>query len=87
MRSRRLVRVGGVELRVALAESTASKVRSVSRQLMGLLGSREASAPAIAALFGRFVGTTSTSDFPSSFISVVRPWPSLSDPPGDQPDG
>ena len=31
--------------------------------------------------------TTRLSDFPRSFISGVRPRPSLSGPPGDQPDG
>src|SRR6266581_5978482 len=37
-------------------------------------------------LFGGFAGTTRLSDFPRSSISGVRPWPSLSGPPGDQPD-
>ena len=46
-----------------------------------------ASAAACAALFGGFAGTTGLSDFPCSSISGVRPQPSLSGPPGDQPDG
>src|SRR5664279_1404125 len=46
-----------------------------------------ASATARTALFGGFAGTTHPSDFPCPFISGVRPQPSLSGPPGDQPDG
>ena len=45
------------------------------------------SAAADAALFGGFAGTTRLSDFPRSFISGVRPQPSLSGPPGNRPDG
>src|SRR5207244_8723882 len=41
------------------------------------------SAAAPAALFGGFAGTTGLYDFPSSFISGLRPWPSLSGPSGD----
>jgi hypothetical protein len=36
------------------------------------------------ALFGGFAGTTGLSDFPRSFISGLRPWPSLSGPSRDQ---
>ena len=39
------------------------------------------------ASFGSFAGTTRPSDFPRSFISGVRPWPSLSGPPRDQRGG
>jgi hypothetical protein len=52
----------------------------------GLLPST-ASATGTPVLFGSFAGTTSPSDFSCSFISGVRPWPSLSGPPGDRPDG
>src|SRR5680860_667472 len=45
------------------------------------------SATADAALFGGFAGTTGLSDFPRSSISGLRPWPSLSGPPGDRPGG
>src|SRR5204863_8284165 len=45
------------------------------------------SATTRAALFGGFAGTMELSDFPRSCISGVRPWPSLSGPSGDQPDG
>ena len=36
-------------------------------------------------MFDGFAGTTGLSDFPCSCISGVRPRPSLSGPPGDQP--
>jgi hypothetical protein len=39
------------------------------------------------ALFGGFAGTTRLSDFPRSSISGAGPWPSLSGPPGDHPNG
>src|SRR5579875_1251924 len=45
------------------------------------------SATTCVALFGGFVGSTGLSDFSCSCISGVGPWPSLSDPPGDQPNG
>src|SRR5260370_35919414 len=45
------------------------------------------SATSSPALFGGFAGTTRLSDFPRSFISGVRPRPSLSGPPADQPAG
>ena len=37
--------------------------------------------PRAPALFGGFTGTTGLSDFPPSYISSVRPWPSLGGPP------
>ena len=43
------------------------------------------SAAAGMALFGGFAGTTGLYDFPSSFISGLRPWPSLSGPSGNHP--
>ena len=49
--------------------------------------SSTASAAGRPALFGGFAGTTGLSDFPRSFISGLRPQPSLSGPLGDQPAG
>jgi tRNA (mo5U34)-methyltransferase len=49
LKSRRLIRLGGVELRVALEDGAAKRVRSVSRHLTGLFASPEVPKPARAA--------------------------------------